>query len=346
MNKELPYRIEEFDIQKANDELWEKVLNLMENEFIEEFPSYPIPNRILTKKEMSMNNPYRLRKRWLLFSENDELIGLASASYQTPESPEYETNKHVAYVNIIVDKESRKHGFGTILFDELIQDATKRNISAMDFWTSHPSGIEACKSWGTSLLHKHYVNRLMIKDVNWDLITEWDEEVQVKAPEVSFEFFNEIPENDVKQFVDLYTETINQAPWGSDTEDRISVESRRFQENDYKEKGFTGTTLCSREANGEISGITEIIYKPEEPDFMQQDLTGVRDVYRKRGIGKALKAKMLLFIREKYPQVEYMTTGNALGNNAVLSINRRMGYKETNVFHLYRFELKEQKLSQ
>lgn len=67
---------------------------------------------------------------------------------------------------------------------------------------------------------------------------------------------------------------------------------------------------------------------------------------RKRGIGKALKGKMLLFIREKYPQVEYMATGNALANDAILSINRRMGYKETNVFHLYRFELKEQKLSQ
>lgn len=55
---------------------------------------------------------------------------------------------------------------------------------------------------------------------------------------------------------------------------------------------------------------------------------------------------MLLLIREKYPQVEYMTTGNALTNDTILSINRRMGYKETNVFHLYRFELKEQKLSQ
>ncbi|NHJ26401.1 MAG: N-acetyltransferase, partial [Candidatus Lokiarchaeota archaeon] len=45
------------------------------------------------------------------------------------------------------------------------------------------------------------------------------------------------------------------------------------------------------------------------------------------GIGKWLKASMLLKIREEYPQVKIVTTGNANSNAPMLSINNRLGFK-------------------
>ncbi|MCE7736442.1 MAG: GNAT family N-acetyltransferase [Candidatus Heimdallarchaeota archaeon] len=339
MEKHQNYKIEQFNPHTASDLLWDKYFLLIEEEFREEFPTYPIPNRGVEKKELKSKNPYRLYRRWMYWSNDNGLVGHAHVGYFTKEAPEYETNKHVAGVNIMIKTQYRRQGIGTILLKKIIEDAKTMNITSLDFWGSHADGKTVCLKWGAKLLHKHYVNRLFLKNVDWDLMQQWKDRISDRAADVTFEFINEIPEKDIKQFVDLYTETINQAPWGSDTEDRVTVESRRYQERVYKEKGYTWITLCSREPNGEISGMTEILYKPEEPDFMQQDLTGVRESYRQRGIGKRLKAQMLFYIRENYPDVEYMTTGNALANKEMLSINRGMGYEETNIFHLYKYEL-------
>ena len=58
-----------------------------------------------------------------------------------------------------------------------------------------------------------------------------------------------------------------------------------------------------------------------------QGLTGVRDVHRGRGLGKWLKAEMLLRVRRDFPEVRVVSTGNASSNEAMLSINERLGFR-------------------
>ena len=52
---------------------------------------------------------------------------------------------------------------------------------------------------------------------------------------------------------------------------------------------------------------------------------------------------MLLFIKEKYPNVKYISTGNASDNKAMLSINNRMGFKINQVRRSYKFTVEELK---
>ncbi|MEO1166043.1 MAG: GNAT family N-acetyltransferase, partial [Chloroflexota bacterium] len=52
-----------------------------------------------------------------------------------------------------------------------------------------------------------------------------------------------------------------------------------------------------------------------------------RDIFRGRKIGKWLKADMMLHIREVYPDAEYVSTGNADVNSAMLAINEKMGFQ-------------------
>ncbi len=56
-------------------------------------------------------------------------------------------------------------------------------------------------------------------------------------------------------------------------------------------------------------------------------MTGVRLPYRGRGLGKWLKATMLLKVREEFPQVRVVVTGNATSNAPMLSINERLGFR-------------------
>ena len=90
-------------------------------------------------------------------------------------------------------------------------------------------------------------------------------------------------------------------------------------------KLFTFRTI---EPDGKISGLTEIRFSEiNTPELLNQALTGVKSIYRGRGLGKWLKALMLLYIRENLPQAKYFITGNAEHNAPMLSINDRLGFK-------------------
>ena len=58
------------------------------------------------------------------------------------------------------------------------------------------------------------------------------------------------------------------------------------------------------EKNGDISGLTDVVYTPSKAPLMDQWLTGVAENYRGRGIGKWVKSTMLLKIREEFPDIK------------------------------------------
>jgi GNAT superfamily N-acetyltransferase len=133
---------------------------------------------------------------------------------------------------------------------------------------------------------------------------------------------------------------MNQAP-EEDLPGKIKVtpERRRIDEKNYTEKGYIWVTIISRESSGAISGLTEIFYHPDNPHFIEQELTGVKKKYRGRGLGKWLKSEMLFYIKKRFPDIEFITTGNNDANEAMLSINDRMGYKRYKSEIFFEFDI-------
>ena len=86
-------------------------------------------------------------------------------------------------------------------------------------------------------------------------------------------------------------------------------------------------TVVTREPDGTISGITDITWAPYRSAFIEQRFTGVRPEARGRGLGKWIKAAMLLHIRDLYPGTRWIATGNARSNAPMLKINRALGFK-------------------
>jgi GNAT superfamily N-acetyltransferase len=93
-------------------------------------------------------------------------------------------------------------------------------------------------------------------------------------------------------------------------------------------QGMSEYTMLTREPDGVISGITDVQYAPYQPTMIHQGFTGVRADARGRGLGKWLKAAMLLHVRDLYPQLEVVITENAGSNAPMLAINTRMGFKQ------------------
>ena len=87
--------------------------------------------------------------------------------------------------------------------------------------------------------------------------------------------------------------------------------------------------------------MTEILYDPRDGHRILQELTGVRPEFRGRGLGKWLKGKMILHIKETYPKAQRIITGNAESNAPMLSINERMGFKKYKGAEGYKFQTEE-----
>ena len=84
-----------------------------------------------------------------------------------------------------------------------------------------------------------------------------------------------------------------------------------------------------------------MFYFPDKQMMLNQNLTGVKEEYRGRGLGKWLKAAMLEWIKEEYPEVQIIVTGNATTNAPMLAINKRLGFKEYKSGTAYKFQVDE-----
>jgi GNAT superfamily N-acetyltransferase len=68
------------------------------------------------------------------------------------------------------------------------------------------------------------------------------------------------------------------------------------------------------------------MWNPEEPETVYVGATGVDPEHRGHALGKWLKAVMTLRVMDERPQVTSIRTGNADSNDAMLGINKEMGY--------------------
>jgi ribosomal protein S18 acetylase RimI-like enzyme len=99
--------------------------------------------------------------------------------------------------------------------------------------------------------------------------------------------------------------------------------------------------MISREHDGQISAVTDIMYNPQEPHRIHQYFTGVLGRYRRRGLAKRLKAEMLIYIKEKFPDAVYVTTTTAKENQPMRAINKQLGFVAKKTYQMFRWALQD-----
>jgi len=109
--------------------------------------------------------------------------------------------------------------------------------------------------------------------------------------------------------------------------EQCSPASRRNDEDNWKKTDEFCLTAISREPDGSISGLSEIFYSPDTCHRAYQGLTGVLPRYRSRGLGKWLKFEITNHLKDNFPSVKYIETGNNNFNTHMLAINSKMGYR-------------------
>lgn len=340
----LDFRIEQFDLKTASDELWGDFTSHHQRIHHENNPDDPLLSKSVMRAQNSVIDPYQQLFRWMirLNCPSDDYIGYASVFIHTENSPEYDTNKHIARANISINKEYRNKGLAIELLKIIIPKIKELNMEIIQSWISHDSGKGFSDHIGGEVCYRGCENRLKFSEINWDKMKNWIEEGKTRNNGISIEIFNEVPEKDLDEYCQVFTETANQAPIEDvEGEEIVTPEIRRFQEKTNKDSGYTWTTMISREPNGKISGLTEILYNPQNNHVVYQELTGVKQEFRGKGIGKWLKAKMLFFIQDNYPHINHIATGNASSNAPMLAINTGMGYKTYKCSEMYKYNTED-----
>ena len=323
--------IKPIDFRNATREEWNLYHKFRRSYREEDSPGDPVLSD--EQEELWMDSYYDGFKVFSYYvtrkDDPSEIIAFLRSRYVTKDSPSYKGNEQILRNLLYVLKDYRRQGIGRELMKIVTKHAQENGKSLLMTGTSQEDGREVLKKMGGKEALEMRDNRANLDDIDFEMLETWLREGPARSPYSKLTFHTKIPDDILEIYCRVYTEVVNQAPL-DDLEmgaQIITPEHWRKNEQRIEAGGGIWLTAMLHEENGDISGLTDVVYLPEHADMLYQQLTGVPENYRGQGKGKWLKAAMLLRVRDEFPGVKTIVTQNATSNEPMLAINDRLGFK-------------------
>ena len=292
-------------------------------------PDDPLRDDADEEAHMKRVSPFQETVYYEVFRDG-EILGLLQGSSVKPASPEYVSNRHLYEADIFVRSEFRRRGIASSFLPVIVELMDRRGCTTLGFWVEEDSGHEFMKWVGAESKLTAIESRLMFSEIEWQEMERWAAEGARRSPDTTLEIIDgPLPEDEWQAFSSQLSAMLNTMPFEDLDHGEIVVTPEKMR--DFYERlelsGEVQHTVVTREPDGTISGITDITWAPYRSAFIEQRFTGVRPDARGRGLGKWIKAAMLLHIRDLYPGTRWIATGNARSNAPMLKINRALGFK-------------------
>ena len=335
-------KVKRFDSKTATESEWQLFHNLFAP-IIKELYPYELDITVEDTKKKNSNFPDIWGEhQWVALNEKGtEFLGRIWFSFRKDE-------KNSAYIVIDVAKEHRKKGIAKLLLLEMLEfiEETGRSIFTVSTMSSAPDGEGFVKHLGMKLGQTCKLSRVDFKDVDIELMKKWSSGLNESEFEIGF-WQNPYPENEIEAYAKMENDFWASAPLDDlETEDpwNITVEELRQRMKIFKEKKLDRPVVYVKHLEtGEYAGYTDVVVDNSRPGKVCQFATGVLGKYRRKGMGRAIKAEMILKLMEFYPEAKYITTANSETNNSMLNINIEMGYKHYSTWNQWQIKLDELK---
>ncbi|HBH42505.1 MAG TPA: hypothetical protein DDW26_11505 [Rhizobiales bacterium] len=327
----------------ASREFWTRYHVYRRLRHAEAHPGDPVMPDELVEIEMKHVNPFEIQYRYEIARDGQMLSDFFAAATK-PGSPEYETNKQFMWAAASVHPDDRRRGIGRSWIPLTLELMERHGCTTLTTDTSEESGHEFLKSIGAEGRSAGAENRLQLAEVDWAMLRHWVEDGPAKSPGTRLEVYDgHLPADMWEEYCPQLSALLNTMPWDDLDHGDIVVTPAHLADwyARLDEKGGTDYTILTREPGGTISGITDMSYVPYKAGFIEQGFTGVRADARGRGLGKWLKAAMLLHVRKIYPDLKTVITGNASSNGPMLGINKKMGFREHRPGNEYQISLEK-----
>ena len=260
--------------------------------------------------------------------------GMAISSFfggsVTPSNPEYATNKQFFWGDIYVRPEQRRRGIATLWLNVIAELMNEHGCTVLSGASDNDAGHAFLKWLGATPKLTTVVSRLDLSKVDWAMVERWAQEGPSRSPQTSLESHDgRLPEAMWPEFAAQRSALASTIPVEGLDIGEIIVTPEKI--GDWVERAELTRTvwhnILTREPDGTISGMTDVAWTPYGRKQIQQQFTGVLPAARGRGIGKWIKAAMLLHLRELYPDAQWIVTDNAHTNAPMLKINTDLGFK-------------------
>ena len=317
------------DPRTASRDFWTRFHTLRRLRHAELDPDDPLEPDDIVEAQMKRPNPFD-EHLYFEISRDDEMISWLSAEHTLPESPEHETNKHLFWANAYVREERRRRGVATRWLPVVARKMDELGCTVLGMNVERDSGHAFMRWLGAQQKLSEIESRLKLADVDWAMMRRWVEEGAVRSPHTRVEIYDgELPQAMWAEYAAQRSDLLNTMPFEDLDLGLIVVTPERMREY-YARMAISGEVehaLVATEPSGVISAMTEVSWAPHRRTLLYQQFTGVRPDARGRGLGKWIKATMLLHVRELHPDAGWIVTGNAGSNAPMLKINRAMGFK-------------------
>lgn len=322
------YDVRSFEPASADAATWDAYHAFRRIRHAERRPGEPPTPNAEAESWMRRPQPGEANRYWLVWRDG-EVVGSAYADWVV-EGPMLATNGHILWGGANVRADHRRRRIGTHLMRRIADVLVDQGRTVMTTGTEEDCGRAFLARLGASVKMESAENRLNLADVDWDMVAAWAAEGPRRSPDTRLVFWeHRVPESEFADYGAALGRLLNTMPFDDLDHGEIVITPEILRDGQARldETGGSVHTMITREPDGTISGITDVGYSPGRPDRVDQQFTGVHPDHRGRGLGKWLKAAMLLDIRERYPDAKIVVTGNANSNDPMLGINRRLGFR-------------------
>lgn len=294
----------------------------------EEFPDIPLLSDEDFEHDAQRQLPFAVNHRFAAMRAGD-IMGNMILAVRRAGTLGY--RDYAPYVEVFggVLKQQRRRGAGRALFAHLHDFMVGRGKSLASIKVVFPDGHHFLSAVGAQAKFRSLENHLALSEVRWEQIRSWQDRVESAGFPLRWEIHApRVPLARLAQLMTPFSRLINEQPLGELEMPPIRYELAAF-ESWYRELDVRGGEhyLVLLNAAHEVAAVCDANWDARVPARVHQSFTAVAAPWRGQGMAKAVKAAMLLLVRERRPEVTTFTTSNAQSNGPMLSINQRLGFR-------------------
>ncbi|MFC4336464.1 GNAT family N-acetyltransferase [Salininema proteolyticum] len=255
-------------------------------------------------------------------------------------------NKHLATITGAVDPDRRREGVGQALLDDAVRTAGDNGRTTFMCAAREPAEGGPFRSPAASELLAKNGFKISLRELNRgadvDALGEREQGLldESKAASPGYRtltWMGSAPDEVVDSFCRLMGIFLSEAPTGDvDMEDfQMDAERMREAERSLAARGSFGINTVALDENDEVAALTQYTVPSKDADFAGQGMTLVDPAHRGKKLGIRVKIENLRRLREEFPGVKRLRTGNADTNTHMNRINDMMGFQTVEVYAEY-----------